>query len=110
LESRNTNIANYLSLLFDRAKLQAGERVLIHGGSGCVGAFAIQLARRQGAQVIATASARNLGFMSQLGAEQVLDYRGAPFEEKVQPVDVVFDTVGGATLQRSWGLVKSGGR
>jgi NADPH:quinone reductase-like Zn-dependent oxidoreductase len=96
--------------LFERAKLQAGELVLIHGGSGAVGIFAIQLARRNGARVITTASARNFEFLSQLGAEQVIDYRAERFEERVRDVDVVFDTVGGATLQRSWPVVKSGGR
>jgi NADPH:quinone reductase-like Zn-dependent oxidoreductase len=96
--------------LFERAKLQAGERVLVHGGSGAVGIFAIQLARRNGARVITTASARNFEFLSQLGAEQVIDYRAERFEERVRDVDVVFDTVGGATLKRSWPVVKSGGR
>jgi NADPH:quinone reductase-like Zn-dependent oxidoreductase len=96
--------------LFDRANLQAGERVLIHGGSGAVGVFAIQLARRRGARVITTASARNLEFLSQLGAVQVVDYRAERFEEKIRDVDVVFDAVGGATLRRSWPVVKAGGR
>ena len=96
--------------LFDRARLQAGERVLVHGGAGAVGLFAIQLARIHGAQVTTTASSRNHAFVSQLGAEQVLDYHAVRFEEQLQEMDVVFDTVGGETLQRSWGVLKPGGR
>ena len=96
--------------LFDRARLQAGEHVLVHGGAGAVGIFAIQLARFRGARVTATASARNLDFVTGLGAEQVIDYRAVPFEENVSGMDVVFDTVGGDTLQRSWGVLKPGGR
>ena len=96
--------------LFDRARLQAGERVLVHGGAGAVGIFAIQLARFYGAHVTATASARNLEFVSQLGAEQVIDYQAARFEENVREMDVVFDTVGGETLRRSWGVLKPGGK
>lgn len=96
--------------LFDRARLQAGERVLVHGGAGAVGVFAIQLARFRGAQVTATASARNLAFVSQLGAAQVIDYQAVRFEDNVRNMDVIFDTVGGETLQRSWAVLKPGGR
>jgi NADPH:quinone reductase-like Zn-dependent oxidoreductase len=96
--------------LFDRARLQAGERVLVHGGAGTVGLFAIQLARFRGAHVVSTASARNLAFVSDLGAEQVFDYQATRFDEKLSEIDVVFDTVGGETLQRSWGVLKPGGR
>ena len=96
--------------LFERARLQAGERVLVHGGAGAVGVFAIQLARLHGAHVITTASARNHAFVSQLGADQVIDYRAVRFEESVRDMDVVFDTVGGDTLRRSWGVLKPGGR
>jgi NADPH:quinone reductase-like Zn-dependent oxidoreductase len=96
--------------LFDRACLQAGERVLIHGGAGAVGVFAVQLARFRGAQVIATVSARNLDFVSHLGAEQVIDYRAVHFEERIATVDVVFDTVGGETFERSWKVLKPHGR
>ena len=93
--------------LYDRAKLRAGERVLVHGGSGAVGVFAIQLARIRGAHVIATASAHHLDFVRALGAEEAIDYRGTPCADKV---DVVFDTVGGETLARSWSLLREGGR
>jgi NADPH:quinone reductase-like Zn-dependent oxidoreductase len=96
--------------LFDRARLQAGEHVLVHGGAGAVGLFAVQLARFRGAHVTATASARNLEFVTGLGAERVIDYRAVPFEESVSGMDVVFDTVGGDTLQRSWDVLKPGGR
>ena len=82
----------------------------MHGGAGAVGVFAIQLARLHGAHVITTASARNHAFVSQLGADQVIDYRAVRFEESVRDMDVVFDTVGGDTLRRSWGVLKPGGR
>ncbi|MEP7366009.1 MAG: NADP-dependent oxidoreductase [Acidobacteriota bacterium] len=96
--------------LFERAGLQTAERVLVHGGAGAVGVFAIQLARARGAHVIATASAKNLEFVKELGAAEALDYRGKPFEEVVRDIDVVFDGVGGETLLRSWGVLKPGGR
>jgi NADPH:quinone reductase-like Zn-dependent oxidoreductase len=95
--------------LFDRANLQAGQRILVHGGAGAVGTFAIQLARLRGAHVTTTASARNLGFVTELGAEQAIDYRAVRFEETISEMDVVFDTVGGETLQRSWSVLKPGG-
>lgn len=96
--------------LLDHAKLQPGESVLVHGGAGAVGVFAVQLARLKGARVIATASARNLHFVASLGAERTIDYRNTPFEGTVRKVDVVFDTVGGETLERSWGVLKPNGR
>jgi NADPH:quinone reductase-like Zn-dependent oxidoreductase len=96
--------------LYDRARLRAGERVLIHGGSGAVGVFAIQLAWRVGAQVFTTASARNTAFLEQLGAGHVIDYKTERFEDSVGRVDVVFDAVGGETLRRSWGILAPGGR
>ena len=96
--------------LHDRAKLQHGERVLVHGGSGAVGVFVVQLARLFGAEVIATASARNAGFVTQLGATQVIDYESEAFEQHVRDVDVVFDCVGGDTFHRSWQVLKPGGR
>jgi NADPH:quinone reductase-like Zn-dependent oxidoreductase len=96
--------------LFDRAQLQPGERVLVQGGAGGVGLFAVQLAHLRGAHVIATASARNLDFVRRLGAEQVIDYRAARFAESVTEVDVVLDTVGGETLERSWGVLAPKGR
>jgi NADPH:quinone reductase-like Zn-dependent oxidoreductase len=96
--------------LFDRARLQAGDRVLIHGGAGSVGMFAIQLARQHGAEVIASVSAHDLEYAKSLGAAVALDYQARPFEEVVPELDVVFDAVGGETLRRSWQVLKPGGR
>jgi NADPH:quinone reductase-like Zn-dependent oxidoreductase len=96
--------------LCDRAKVQQGELVLVHGGSGAVGLYAVQLARRAGARVVATASARNRELLMGLGAERVIDYRTEKFWELVRDVDVVFDGVGGETLENSWRVVKPGGR
>ena len=96
--------------LFERGRLQPAERVLVHGGAGAVGMFAVQLAHANGAQVIATASARDIAFVKSLGADDALDYRGRPFEECVADVDLVFDTVGGDTMRRSWQVLKPGGR
>ena len=96
--------------LVERAGLAAGQRVLIHGAAGGVGTFAVQLARRRGARVTGTASAANRDFVRSLGADEVIDYRAERFEGVVRDVDVVFDTVGGETLERSWGVLKPGGR
>lgn len=95
--------------LHDHAKLRKGERVLIHGGAGAVGLFAVQLAKSQGAYVIATASKANIDFVKQLGANEVIDYREHSFEEAGK-VDVVFDTVGGETLKRSWNVLQPSGK
>jgi NADPH:quinone reductase-like Zn-dependent oxidoreductase len=95
--------------LFEHANLAAGQTVLIQGAAGGVGVFAVQLARWAGAQVIATASARNRDFLRGLGANEIIDYTTTRFEEVVQSVDLVFDTVGGDTLARSWQVVKPGG-
>src|SRR6266704_479448 len=94
---------------FDHASLVAGQTVLIHGAAGGVGVFAVQLARWAGAQVIATASARNRDFLRELGVTEVIDYTTTRVEDVVKPVDVVSDMVGGDTLQRSWQVVKPGG-
>jgi NADPH:quinone reductase-like Zn-dependent oxidoreductase len=96
--------------LFDRAKLKPGERVLVHGGAGAVGVFAVQLATLHGAHVTATASARDFDFVMSLGAEKVIDYRASRFEDEVHGLDVVFDTVGGETLGRSWSVLNPLGR
>ena len=95
--------------LFDHASLVAGQAVLIHGAAGGVGVFAVQLAHWVGAHVIATASARNRDFLRDLGANEIIDYTTTRFEEVVHDVDLVFDTVGGDTLERSWQVVKPGG-
>lgn len=95
--------------LFDRAMLKAGERVLIHGGAGAVGAYVVQFAKQHGAEVVATASASNLEFVKSLGAHTVLDYKTASFET-LPPVDVIYDAAGGDALIKSLPLLKSGGR
>jgi NADPH:quinone reductase-like Zn-dependent oxidoreductase len=95
--------------MFDTAKLQAGQTVLIHGAAGGVGHFAVQLAHAKGAKVIATASAENAEFVKGLGADQVIDYKKQKFEEIAKDVDVVFDMIGGDTLERSYGTLKEGG-
>jgi NADPH:quinone reductase-like Zn-dependent oxidoreductase len=96
--------------LIERARLAAGERVLIHAAAGAVGTFAVQLARWRGARVLATAATSNLDFVRQLGADEVIDYTRVRFEEAARGVDVVLDTVGGETLERSWSLLGPGGR
>lgn len=96
--------------LIERARLTAGQRVLIHGAAGGVGVFAVQLARWRGARVIGTASAGNLDFVRALGADDVIDYRATRFEALARDIDVVLDTVGGETLARSWGVLKPGGK
>jgi NADPH:quinone reductase-like Zn-dependent oxidoreductase len=95
--------------LFEKAGLAAGQSVLIHGGAGGVGMFAVQFARWKGAHVIATASATDLDFVRSLGAAEVIDYKGERFEEKVSNLDVVLDLIGGETQQRSWQTLKPGG-
>ena len=95
--------------LIDTAKLKAGQTVLIHGGSGGVGSFAIQIAKAHGAKVIATASAANQELLKQLGADVAIDYTKQNFENVAKDVDVVLDSIGKDTLARSYGVVKKGG-
>ncbi|GHO87377.1 NADP-dependent oxidoreductase [Dictyobacter formicarum] len=97
------------SALFENANLQPGQRILIHAAAGGVGLFAVQFARWRGAQVIGTASAANTEFVRSLGADMVIDYTRTPFEELVQDIDVVLDTIGGEVLARSMQVVKRGG-
>lgn len=95
--------------LFDGADLQPGQTVLIHGAAGGVGGYAIQFAKWKGAQVIATASAANIDYVKNLGADRAIDYAAQSFEREVQDVDVVLDLVGGETQARSWQIIRSGG-
>lgn len=95
--------------LFSGANLQPGQSVLIHGGAGGVGRYAIQLAKWKSARVIATASAANLDDLRNLGADQAIDYASQPFEQQVKDVDVVLDLVGGETQTRSWQIIRPGG-
>jgi NADPH:quinone reductase-like Zn-dependent oxidoreductase len=95
--------------LFDHGNLQPGQRVLILGGAGGVGLFAVQFARWKGAHVISTASTRNVDFVRSLGAETVIDYTKANVGDEIHDVDLVFDTVGGTALTSAWPTLKRGG-
>ena len=94
---------------FERSQLSEGQRVLIHAGAGGVGHFAVQLAKLRGAYVITTASERNHEFLRGLGADEIIDYRKVNFEKVVRDVDVVLQTIGGATAEKSVQTVKDGG-
>jgi NADPH:quinone reductase-like Zn-dependent oxidoreductase len=95
--------------LYEITNIQAGERVLIHAGSGAVGQFAIQLAKLRGAYVYTTTSSKNTQLVLGLGADQAIDYHQEDFSE-LKNIDVVFDTVGGETQANSWKTLKKGGR
>lgn len=95
--------------LFDHANLSAGQKILIHGAAGGVGNFAVQFARWRGAYVIETARRAEAKLLYEIGADQVIDYVEEEFEEQVQNVDVVFDTVGGEALEKSWQVVTPNG-
>ncbi len=95
--------------LFDSAHLEPGQRVLIQGGAGGVGAIAVQLARWKGAYVIATASTANVEFVRSLGADEVIDYTTVKVEDAVHDVDIVLDAVGGEVTAQSWSALKAGG-
>jgi NADPH:quinone reductase-like Zn-dependent oxidoreductase len=94
--------------LFELANLTAGQSVLIHGAAGGVGHIAVQLAKLHGAKVFGTAS-RNIDLLHKLNIDQAIDYTTTRFEDVVDQVDVVLDTVGGDTLERSWRVLKPGG-
>jgi NADPH:quinone reductase-like Zn-dependent oxidoreductase len=96
-------------MLFDYADAQRGQKVLIHGGAGNVGAYAVQLAKNAGLEVIATASSRDSEYVRRLGADFVVDYSQGRFEDEVSAVDIVIDTVGGDARERSFGVMKRGG-
>lgn len=96
--------------LLTHGRLTLGQRVLIHGGAGGVGAFAVQLARVHGAYVIATTSTASAQIAHELGANEVIDHSTTPFEDHVGPVDLVFDTTGGERLERSSAVLRAGGR
>ena len=96
--------------LFLHGQLTQGQTILIHGGAGGVGAYAVQLARDKGATVIVTDSNSNADFLYSIGASQVIDYKTEKFEEKIDSkVDVVFDLIGGSNQQRSYLVLKAGG-
>jgi NADPH:quinone reductase-like Zn-dependent oxidoreductase len=95
--------------LFDHGHLEAGQRVLIHGGGGGVGHLAVQFAKARGATVATTVGTQDLEFVKRLGADQVIDYTRQRFEDEVREVDLVLDLVGGETQERSWKVLKDGG-
>lgn len=94
---------------FDHANLSTGQTILIHGAAGGVGSFAVQVARWAGARVIGTATRQRHDLLRRLGAAELIDYTTTRFEDVARDVDVVLDTVGGETLERSWGVLKKGG-
>ena len=93
----------------EQARVHPGHHVLVHGGAGGVGAFAVQIAKVLGARVTATASAGDIEYVRSLGADVVIDYKAAPFEEVVSDVDVVLDPIGGRTTEASLSVLKDGG-
>jgi NADPH:quinone reductase-like Zn-dependent oxidoreductase len=96
--------------LFNQGQLEAGQMVVIHGAAGNVGAYAVQLARRAGVQTIATAASDDIPFVRDLGANTVIDYKTHRFEEEVRDADAVIDLVGGETQQRSFQVLRRGGK
>lgn len=95
--------------VIEEADVQPGQTVLIHGGAGGVGLYAVQLAKWRSARVIATASPKNVEFVRSLGADSVIDYTATRFEDVVSNVDAVIDTVGGDVIERSMQVIRPGG-
>jgi NADPH:quinone reductase-like Zn-dependent oxidoreductase len=95
--------------LFRYGEVKSGQRILIHGGSGGVGQFAIQFAKARGAHVTTTVATGNVEFARSLGADVVINYKKEPFEQAAREMDMVFDLIDGETRQRSWGVLKKGG-
>jgi NADPH:quinone reductase-like Zn-dependent oxidoreductase len=96
--------------LVDHARVQPGERVLVHGGAGGVGVYGVQFAAALGAYVIATDLPANEAFVRSLGADEFLDYTARRFDDELSDLDVVLDAVGGETLSRSYKVLRRGGR
>jgi NADPH:quinone reductase-like Zn-dependent oxidoreductase len=96
--------------LFDQAQLEAGQTVLIHGAAGNVGAYALQMARRAGIRIIATAATNDLAYVRELGADTMADYQTQRFEDVATDVDAVLDLVGGDTQNRSFQVLRQGGK
>ena len=96
--------------LFDQAELKADQTVVIHGAAGNVGAYAVQLARRAGLRIVATALAEDISFVRNLGADIAIDFQTQRFEEVVRDVDAVIDLVGGETQKRSFQVLRRGGK
>jgi NADPH:quinone reductase-like Zn-dependent oxidoreductase len=95
--------------LFRHGGLKSGQSVLIHGGSGGVGHFAVQFAKAKGARVLTTVSTENVQFARSLGADVVIDYKTQHFEDQAKDLDMVFDLIDGETRERSWQLLKRDG-
>ncbi len=95
--------------LVDHTGLSRGKRILIHGGAGGIGSIAIQLARHLGAYAATTVSAKDMQYVKDLGADEVIDYKNQSFEDMLNNYDAVFDTVGGETYLRSFRVLKKGG-
>jgi len=98
-----------LQVITQHLKLQAGQKVLIHGGAGGIGTMAIQIAKHLGAQVTTTATGQGIDYVKKLGADEVVDYMTQAFDEAEGEYDAVFDTVGGETYERSFKTLKKGG-
>ncbi|WP_348525871.1 NADP-dependent oxidoreductase, partial [Mesorhizobium sp.] len=98
------------SMLFDYGGLQSGQRVLVHGSAGSVGNLVVQLAHHAGAEVIATCRARDVAFVTKMGADKVIDFEATDFVLADEPVNLVIDTVGGETQRRSFDAIVPGGR
>ena len=96
-------------MVFDRGQVDSTKRVLVQGGAGNVGAYAVQLAKSVGAEVIATVHTRDVAYVRSLGADQVIDVKTTRFEDHAKGVDVVIDTIGGETLDRSFAVLNPGG-
>jgi NADPH:quinone reductase-like Zn-dependent oxidoreductase len=96
--------------LFDYARLEAGQTVVIHGAAGNVGAYAVQLARRAGLRSIATAGTKDIEYVRSLGADKVIDYHTQRFEDEVKDADAVLDLIGGETQMRSFQVLRPGGK
>ncbi len=97
-------------MLFDKVDLKPNETVLIHGGAGGIGSFAVQLAKLKGAKVITTGSGRNREFLTALGADVFIDYQKENFHTSVHEIDAVLDVIGGEVLEKSYAVLKKGGR
>jgi NADPH:quinone reductase-like Zn-dependent oxidoreductase len=108
-EAAATTLAALTALQVLKPRVNEGDRILIHAGSGGVGHFAIQIAKALGAHVISTSSAKNRDFIMSLGADEHIDYREQKFEEVLSDIDFVLDGMGGEVLENSLKVVKDGG-
>ena len=95
---------------YEELKLERGQKILIHAGAGGVGTFAIQLAKEMGAYVATTASTRGYSLVKSLGADEIINYQEANFEELLENYDAVFDTLGGKSLEKSFKILKPRGK